>query len=87
MTNERLLYEALEKAIQYCEAHNIAQDTPSLAKRIELWYNHTDIVDPEMLAALALESDTFEYLPMTIIENITYYYFPKYSVAEEDERW
>lgn len=84
MINEKVINAALEKASRYCEEKEIVCDNESLRKNIIVWYSYTDITDPEILAAAALEFSTFECLPMSILVMITDTYFPKYPIEIED---
>ena len=51
-------YETAEKAIalviENLEVNHIACDTKCIRNRVYGWYNHSDVTDPEMLAACAL---------------------------------
>lgn len=46
---------AIDLAINHLEANKIACDTESIANIIYDWYSHSDVTDPEILAACALE--------------------------------
>ena len=46
---------AINLVIENLEANRIPCDTPSIRARVTSWYEHTDITDPEVLAACALE--------------------------------
>ena len=46
---------SVQLAIDIFEANHIVCDTKSIYNRIYNWYNHSDITDPEILAACALE--------------------------------
>ena len=78
MTNIKLFQTAINKANEYCENHNITSDYMSLYSRISDWYNHTDITDPEMLAAVALEFTSYIMLPYDVLIKVTEMYFPRY---------
>lgn len=60
MTNIRLINEAVKLVINYFAANFITIDTASIENRARTWYNNTEIVDAEMLAAASIHS---EYLP------------------------
>lgn len=51
-------YEAVEAAvalvIENLEANHITCNTESIRNRVYNWYSHSDVTDPEMLAACAL---------------------------------
>lgn len=46
---------AVKIAVDLFEANHIVSDTESIRRRIYGWYNHSDVTDPEVLAACALE--------------------------------
>ena len=46
---------AVQIAIQTLEINHITSDNKSIYDRIYSWYEHSDIADPEILAACALE--------------------------------
>ena len=45
---------AVKMAVDLLEANHIMNDTDSIYRRVMTWYEHTDIADPEILAACAL---------------------------------
>lgn len=45
---------AIQLVIENLEANHITCDTASISARVYSWYNHSDEVDPEILAACAL---------------------------------
>ena len=45
---------AVKMAVDLLEANHIANDTDSIYRRVITWYEHTDVADPEILAACAL---------------------------------
>ena len=69
---------ALYLAIDALEAYNICPCAATLREKIYDWYNHTDVTDPEVLAAVALEGKKwrpdFTYDQMLEIRN---YWFPQ----------
>lgn len=88
MTNLNLINAATDMASIYCAKKGLPQDTDSIRRRVEDWYNHTDITDAEILAAAALEFATFEWLPLSILRQTTEDYFPHCCTWDEnDTRW
>ena len=57
MYNLRLAAMAQDMVIEYCQNSRICMDSASILKRIENWYNHTEITDPSTLAACAIYGD------------------------------
>ena len=45
---------AVKMAVNLLEVNHIANDTDSIYRRVMTWYEHTDVADPEILAACAL---------------------------------
>ena len=52
------MYTTVENAValvvENLEANHIACNTECIRNRVYSWYNHSDVTDPEMLAACAL---------------------------------
>ena len=52
-------YSTVEAAVQLVidtlEANYISSNTECIRNRVYSWYNHSDVTDPEILAACALE--------------------------------
>lgn len=46
---------AVTLAIKTFEANHIVSDTESIRNRIYSWYSHSDVTDPEVLAACGME--------------------------------
>ena len=57
MVNYNLINRAIKLAISYYEANNYVCDSYNIERRVKDWYNHTDIVDAELLAAAAINSE------------------------------
>ena len=53
------IYSTVEKAVQLVidnlEANHMVSDSNSIRQRVYSWYNHSDVTDPQILAACALE--------------------------------
>lgn len=46
---------AVQLVIENLEANHIISNTESIRNRVYSWYTHSDVTDPEVLAACALE--------------------------------
>lgn len=82
--NTKLLNAAVTKAMEYCDTNNIKENVLSIQQRILEWYNNTKITDIEILAAAALEFDSFTCLPFDVLTQIAADYFPRFAVWEEN---
>ena len=49
--------EALVLAIELLDANYMSYDIKQVRNRIYSWYSHSDVTDPEMLAACALNGE------------------------------
>lgn len=47
--------EAVSLAMKTFEANHIISDTECIRQRVYSWYSHSDVTDPEILAACAIE--------------------------------
>lgn len=56
-------YTAVENAVALVvanlEANHITETTDTIRARVYSWYKHSDVVDPEVLAACALEGKSW----------------------------
>lgn len=79
MLNERLINEAVSIVVEYFAAEGIFERTESIKSRAINWYNHSEIVAPQMLAAVVISGD---YRPITWNEvlEIEEFYFPSMPV-------
>ena len=92
MLNERLINEAVKIVIEYFETEGIFEETESIRNRAINWYNHSEIVTPQMLAAVVISGD---YRPITWDEvlEIEEFFFPSlpielnFSVGEIEESY
>lgn len=75
MMNERLIEDAVQTVISYYEAEGIYEQTQTIRDRAISWYNNTEIVDKETLAAVVMYG---KYEPLTInqIYAIKEFFFP-----------
>ena len=93
------IYSTVEAAVQLVmenfEANHMTSDSESIRRRIYSWYNHSDVTDPKILAACALEgvdwSPAATYNDMISIKNL---WFPEenFSIweieaAQHDSMW
>lgn len=76
MTNMNLLLEATELASEFLEAENIHVANAQLMERAREWYDHTEITDPETLAAVVLYGDFEPGIRIDEIERLKEFYFP-----------
>ena len=54
MTHYSTVEKAVELANNVLEASGIMMGNDTLRSRVFSWYNHTDVTDPEILAACAI---------------------------------
>ena len=57
MVNCKLINEAVDLAIEHYEVNGRVCDSYNIRRRVQDWYNHSDIADAEILAAAAIESE------------------------------
>lgn len=88
--------EAIEIVSMIYEANNQAVDNNSIAKAVEDWYTHSDVADPEMLAAAVLEYGGWRLISFLDWEAAHNKWFPQfddtYAIWEfeasyHDEMW
>ena len=91
-----LILKAVELANEFLEAENIHVANAQLMKRAVKWYDHTEITDPETLAAVVLYGDFDPSIRIDDIEELTQFYFPtepfelyigEIEAALKDEEW
>lgn len=91
-----LILKAVELANKFLEAENIHVANAQLMKRAVKWYDHTEITDPETLAAVVLYGDFDPSIRIDVIEELTQFYFPtepfelhigEIEAALKDEEW
>ena len=89
---------AVVLVVENLEANHITCDTESIRNRIYSWYSHSDVTDPEMLAACALQwGDWVSGISYDFMLATKEYWFPhniedNFSIgeiedAQRDERW
>ena len=81
MLNERLICEAVQIVCEYFEAESIFEETQTIRQRAINWYNHSEIVTLQRLAAVVISGD---YRPITWDEvlEIEEFYFPSVPIEE-----
>lgn len=68
---------AVNLVIETLEAKHICSDSDSIRKRVYSWYNNSDVTDPQMLAACALEGkDWFPGATYEYMERAKEFWFP-----------
>ena len=89
---------AVNLVIQNLEANHIASDSESIRNRVYSWYSHSDVTDPEMLAACALEGKnwfpgaTYQYMveakqqwfPENLYDNFSIW---EIEASQHDREW
>lgn len=69
---------AVNLVVENFEANHIISDTNSIRNRILSWYNHSDVTDPEILAACALMGyDWFPEVTYQDMLNARDWWFPQ----------
>ena len=83
--------EAIDLVVMIREANHQVVDTNSIAKAVNDWYIHSDIVDPEMLAAAVLEYGMWRLISFLDWESAHHEWFPQhedlYGVWEFEESY
>lgn len=83
MINIRLIDETVKLVNSYFEAENIMVSNQTIEAQTKDWYNHSEIVEAEMLAAAVMNYGN--YRPNTTwneLEQLREFYFPSTSVKE-----
>lgn len=86
-----IMYATVEAAvnlvIENLEVNHIASDTESIRNRVLSWYNHSDVTDPEILAACALMGkDWFPEATYQDMLDAKHWWFPQ-NPYEEISIW
>lgn len=76
MMNERLIAEAVKMVIEYFEYEGIYEETKSIEARARDWYSHTEIVEPQMLAAVVMSGAFVPGIMWNEIKEIEEFFFP-----------
>lgn len=77
MRNEKLINEVVKTVIDYYEFEHICENTKDIRKRAEWYYDNTDVVECQPLAALVLTGDLLSNLTFLEIKKIEEFYFPE----------
>ena len=87
MQNNRVIEMAVNYCLKYLVNRGVGHrtSTATLRDHVRSWYNNTDITDPEILAAAAMEFGLYEHLPMSILEQNRDMYFGCLPVKDEDD--
>lgn len=99
MMNEKLIAEAVKMVIEYFENEGIYEETKTLDARARKWYSNTEIVEPQMLAAVVMSGDFIPGITWNEIKQIEEFFFPSEPIeftnfhigeieeALDDELW
>lgn len=82
MTNMRLIDEAVKLVIDLFEAEGIMESTATIQARATEWYNKTEIVDAEMLAAATITGSYQVGTSWDDLLNWKEFYFPSTPIEE-----
>lgn len=82
MTNMRLINEAVKLVIDLFEAEGIMESTATIQARATEWYNKTEIVDAEMLAAATITGSYQVGTSWDDLLNWKEFYFPSTPIEE-----
>lgn len=82
MTNMRLINEAVKLVIDLFEAEGIMESTATIRARATEWYNKTEIVDAEMLAAATITGSYQVGTSWDDLLNWKEFYFPSTPIEE-----
>lgn len=92
MMNERLIAEAVKIVVDYFEAEGIYEATKTIDARARQWYNHTEIVEAQQLAAVVISGDFVPGITIKEIQKIENFFFPmepieygNFHIAEIEE--
>lgn len=82
MTNMRLIDEAVKLVIDLFKAEGIMESTVTIRARATEWYNKTEIVDAEMLAAATITGSYQVGTSWDDLLNWKEFYFPSTPIEE-----
>lgn len=80
MMNWRLIDEAVKLVEEYFAFEHIAESTSSITSRAVDWYNNSEIVDSEMLAAAVIHGSYSRDYTWDDLEKIKEFYFPSIPI-------
>lgn len=84
MMNERLINLAIDLVENYNAAEGIVEQRVSIDARARNWYNHTEIVDAEMLATAVILGDYCPHFSWEKLLNAKEFYFPSAPLELEN---
>lgn len=82
MMNMRLIEEAVKLVVDLFEAEGIMENTDTIRARAIEWYNRTEIVDAEMLAAATITGSYQVGITWDDLLNWKEFYFPSIPLEE-----
>lgn len=86
MTNMRLINDAVKLVVDLFEAEGITESTITIRTRVIEWYNKTEIIDAEMLAAAAITGSYQFGTSWNDLLSWKEFYFPSNPI-EEINQW
>lgn len=87
MMNMKLINETIKLVNAYFEAENIMVSNQIIEAQAIDWYNHSEIVEPEMLAAAVMNYGNYKFgTTWNELEQLCEFYFPTISVEEMSRR-
>lgn len=75
MNNPILINEAVKLVNEIYEAEGIMENTESIRRKVQNWYDHTDITSAEMLASASMLGDYSPSISYDDIVRLCEYYF------------
>jgi hypothetical protein len=89
MTNKKLISDTFKLVVDYLASEKDAYayldlDFNYIVENITNWYNHTEITDKYMLAAVAMESSYNPDFTWKTFESLRDFYFPHLISIEEE---
>lgn len=99
MMNLMLINETVRLIVEYNDFENIYETNENIRNRVIDWYNHTEITNSEMLAAVALHGPYDPDLRYSDFVAMREFYFPsepihtnnfhihEIEMALDDEMW
>ncbi len=83
MMNTRLIEDAVKLVVELFEYEGISESTATITERATDWYNHTDITNDEMLAAVTIYGKYNSSLSWPELEKIKEFYFPSCPIEAD----
>lgn len=83
MMNEKLIMETIKLITDYFEAENIYVATSIIDAQARDWYNHSEIYESEMLAAVVMSYGYYKAgFTWNELEQLRDFYFPSSPIEE-----